>query len=72
MMTEPTRLDVRRPVLRAEVNALRIFELGLCLRTAVHRDADYHVREALEYEWHVYTKWEAEVAARFGKEMRIK
>jgi hypothetical protein len=72
MMAESTRLDVRRPALRAEVRALQLFELGLCLRTAIHRAADYDVREAIDYEWHVYTKWEAEVVERFGKEMEIK
>ena len=72
MMAESTRLDVRRPALRAEVRALQLFELGLCLRTAINRDAEYDAREAIEYEWHVYTKWEREVVERFGKEMEIK
>jgi hypothetical protein len=71
-MTEPVNIGVRRPALHTEVSALRLFEFGLCLRTAIQRDAGYHVREALEYEWHVYTKWEVEVAARFGNEMSIK
>jgi hypothetical protein len=71
MMAEPTRVDLERPALKSEVRALRLFELGLCLKTAVRRDADRDTRQALEYEWHVYTEWEREVAFRFGKEMSI-